>query len=111
MNVTVIHEVWTDTVGAQLGLQWCRYSFPSPVLYGYRFIWRDDHGRVLPEATLPITRAAFVVDLIQKATMPDGLSPPSLAQAQANENAYRPRFSTSRVAASRDNGFHPSVFY
>ena len=29
MNVTVIHEVWTDTVGAQLGLQWCRYPFPE----------------------------------------------------------------------------------
>ena len=33
MNMTVIHEVWTDTVGSQLGLQWCFYSFPSPVLY------------------------------------------------------------------------------
>ena len=42
MNVTVIHEVWTDTVGSQLGLQWCRYPLPSAVLYGYRFVWRDD---------------------------------------------------------------------
>ena len=68
MNVTVIHEVWTDTIGAQLGLQWCRYPFPSSALYGYRFVWRDDQGRVLPEGTLPITRFAFVFELLQKAT-------------------------------------------
>ena len=68
MNVTVIHEVWTNTVGSQLGLQWCCYSFRSPILYGYRFVWRNDQGQVLPEGTLPITRAAFVFELIQKAT-------------------------------------------
>jgi len=71
MNVTVIHEVWTDSVGAQLGLQWCRYSYPSPVLYGYRFVWRDDQGRTLPEGRSPITRAAFMFELIQKATDPE----------------------------------------
>lgn len=68
MNISVIREVWTDTVGSQLGLQWCSYAFPSPVLYGYRFVWRDDHGRILPEGTAPITRAAFMFELIQKAT-------------------------------------------
>lgn len=64
----VIHEVWTDTVGAQLGLPWCRYSYPSPVLYGYQFVSRDDQGHILPEGTTPITRAAFMFELIQKAT-------------------------------------------
>ena len=42
--------------------------YPSPVLYGYRFVWRDDQGRILSEGTTPITRAAFMFELIQKAT-------------------------------------------
>jgi hypothetical protein len=49
MNIAVIHEVWSDTVGAQLGLQWCEYPFPSGTQYGYRFIWRDDQGRLQPD--------------------------------------------------------------
>ena len=69
MNVTVIHEVWTDTVGAQLGLQWCRYPFPEGAIHGYRFIWRDEQGRLQQDGTHAIIpRAALVFELIQKAT-------------------------------------------
>jgi hypothetical protein len=69
MDVVVIHEVWTETVGAQLGLQWCRYSFPHRPLYGYRFVWRDEEGRLLSElGPALIPRAAWIFELIQKAT-------------------------------------------
>ena len=69
MDVVVIHEVWTEAVGAQLGLQWCRYSFPDLPLYGYRFVWRDAEGRLRPElGPALIPRAAWIFELIQKAT-------------------------------------------
>jgi hypothetical protein len=69
MNVTVIHEVWTDTVGAQLGLQWCQYAYPTLPQYGYRFIWRDEQGQMYPElGSALIPRAAWMLELIQKAT-------------------------------------------
>ena len=69
MNVNVIHEVWTESVGAQLGLQWCRYAFPQLPQYGYRFVWRDDEGRIFEQGSPAlIPRAAWIFELIQKAT-------------------------------------------
>jgi hypothetical protein len=69
MDVVVIHEVWTETVGAQFGMQWCRYSFSQLPVYGYRFVCRDEGGRLLPESSQAlIPRAAWIFELIQKAT-------------------------------------------
>jgi hypothetical protein len=69
MNIKVAYEVWSDTVGAQLGLQWCQYPFPSGAQYGYRFIWRDDQGRLQPDrGQAIIPTAALMFELIQKAT-------------------------------------------
>jgi len=68
MSMTVIHEVWTETIGAQFGLQWCRYSDSLP-LYGYRFVWRGDGGCAQQDdAPILIPRAGWMFELIQKAT-------------------------------------------
>ena len=70
MNITVIHEVWTDAQdGHQLGLQWCLYPFPDGDQHGYRFIWRDDERGLHPDrGQAIIPSAAVMFELIRRAT-------------------------------------------
>lgn len=48
--VQVINEARTNGgAGWELCLQWCRYNYPDGASReGYRFIWRDNNGKLQP---------------------------------------------------------------
>ena len=62
-------KYWTDTVWLAAGLAVSAAIFSRARFYmAIGLCGGDDQGRVLPEGTLLITRAAFVFELIQKVT-------------------------------------------
>ncbi len=71
MNIPIIHEVTHGNPDEwALCFQWVRYNFDDqPPRPGYRFIWRDEQGRLQPErgqARIPSAAELFL--LIQLAT-------------------------------------------